>query len=206
MRRGVIDLEKAISCVSRNSWEWQYTVCLHLGKIREILKLKEAKLKRKQWSLIIWSDAQETQERAMYHLTWIKETRAPSWNKTWEGRCVYPWHHVECRLSGGAGAWVGAGGRPLPTRYSWAHLHAQHWLLNQTLGEGLDSILFQNYPGCEGVGVLMSSQLSTTVLEYCPENEVAPRSLQVAERRALITVCAYAFNTIQPYWSLWVEP
>jgi len=49
----------------------------------------------------------------------------------------------------GKGAGAGAEGGTVPTRYGWAHLHAQHHLWNQTPGEGLDSLLFRSCPGCE---------------------------------------------------------
>jgi len=45
---------------------------------------------------------------------------------------------VEHHLPSGERARAGAGGGAVPARYSWAHLHAQHWLWNQAPGEGLD--------------------------------------------------------------------
>lgn len=55
--------------------------------------------------------------------------------------------YVECHLCGGKGAGAGVGGGAVPTRYSWAHLHAQHWFWNQTPGEGLDSHFFRSCSG-----------------------------------------------------------
>jgi len=45
------------------------------------------------------------------------------------------------------GVRAGAGGVAVLARYSWAHLHAQHWLWNQAAGQGLDSVLFWSCPG-----------------------------------------------------------
>jgi len=56
---------------------------------------------------------------------------------------------VERHLAGGKRARTGAGGGAVPSRYSWAHLHAQHWLWNQAPGEGLDFVLLWSCPGGE---------------------------------------------------------
>jgi len=83
----------------------------------------------------------------------------------------------------------------------WAHLHAQHRFWNQTLGEGLDSLLFWSFPGCEALGGCGDTPwLSTTVLEFSPVNErVTSMRLQVTGGKALTVVCAYAPSSSSEY-------
>ena len=47
---------------------------------------------------------------------------------------------LECHLSDWEGAFAGARGREVPSRYSWPHLDAQQGLWNQLHREALDSL------------------------------------------------------------------